>query len=72
MNQLKPIGDAEAATLRQLDRYTDGWTTANKPLWENLYWTERLLNSLARKGYVNQSADGRYTVSEAGAAKISG
>lgn len=66
MTQLKPMGDAERETLAALI-VVKQWGPSDRPLWENNgYWTARLLNSLARKGYVTDTSDGVYKPSDEG------
>lgn len=70
MTQLKRIGDAERETLAALIAVRQ-WEPIDRPLWENNgYWTARLLNSLARKGYVTDTSDGVYKPSDEGLTAI--
>lgn len=49
------ISSAEAAVLRRLSDADGGrWDADSRPLWENRYWTLRLLNILASKGLVSE------------------
>jgi hypothetical protein len=54
------LGDAERQALAALIECGGRWTAEDRPLWDNRYWTEQLLISLARKGFVMVMADRSY------------
>lgn len=54
------LGTAEEQTLEALFFRGGSWADQDSPLWDNRYWTLRLLDQLACKGHVVQGADGTY------------
>lgn len=56
------LGDAEQQARYELIRRGGVWRPEDPPLWDNRYWTERLLYSLVKKGKVSVLKDGSFVL----------
>jgi hypothetical protein len=67
MSRVKPPGTAEQVVLLSLEATGGVWTTNDRPLYENRYWTLRLLAALTKSGYVRETIpDKKYELTTEG------
>lgn len=68
MGSNKVLSSAEAAVLCRLADQPGGvWAVESRALWENRYWTLRLLNRLVGAGLVEEvEVDARYKITNLG------
>jgi hypothetical protein len=67
MSRVKPLGTAKQAVLLSLEAAGGVWTANDRPLYENRYWTRRLLAELVNPGYVRETIpDERYELTAEG------
>lgn len=60
MTREKPLGSAEAAVLNWLGDHGGKWEEGDGVVWENKFWTIRLLDSLCGKGLVVDAVPGAH------------
>lgn len=66
MPRQKPLGDAERQTLHALKKSGGSWNPKRPPLWESRYWTLQLLNGLACREYVTETAPDIFVIAKKG------
>ena len=68
MPRQKPLGDAEQQALCTLKTRGGSWCPQRPALWDNRHWTIQLLRSLARNGYVAETAADVFVITKKGTA----
>lgn len=72
MTQSTRLGSAEGEALRELRARGGRWSVEDQALWENRHWTLRLMASLSRKGCVQVTGVGTFSITAEGRAAAVG